>query len=131
MEGALQVHIEHGVEERGLHVLERLVPEDSGVVDDDVHLAERVDRRLHDGLAAFRGGHGVGVGHGLTAGRRDLVDHVLGRPRHRPRAIDGPPEVVDDDACASLCKDHRVLAAEAAAGTGDDREVAVESEFSS
>ncbi len=78
-----------GIEEVGIHVVERLVAQDAGVVDHDVDLAERVDRALHDRRAALGGGDGVGVGDGLAAGRLDLVDDELGRALVAPGAVDG------------------------------------------
>ena len=73
----------------GVHVLERLVAQDAGVVDDDVDPAEGVERGLDDGLAALGRGDAVVVGDGLAAGGLDLVDDLLGggrasRRRRRP-----------------------------------------------
>ena len=68
VEGALQVDVDDRVEQVGRHVVERLVAQDAGVVDDDVDAAEGVDRRLHDRRAALGGGHRVGVGDRLAAG---------------------------------------------------------------
>ena len=131
VERALEVHVEHRVDQVGRHVVERLVAQDAGVVDDDVDLAERVDGGLDDGLAALGRGDGVVVGHGLAAGRLDLVDDLSARPRRRTAgAVDRAAEVVDDDQRAALGEQERVGAAEAAAGAGDDRDLAVEPEIS-
>ena len=64
--------------------------------------AERVDRGLHDRLAALGRGDRVGVGDGLAAGRLDLVDDLLGRALVAAGAVDGAAEVVDHDERAAL-----------------------------
>ena len=86
----------------GVHVVERLVAQDAGVVDDDVDGAERVDRGLHDRLAAFGCGDRVGVGDGLAAGGLDLVDDELGGTLVAARAVDGAAEIVHHDQRAAL-----------------------------
>ena len=52
-----------------VHVERHLVPEDAGVVDEDVELAPCVDRLLDQVLGAGPGAHVVGVQGGLAAGR--------------------------------------------------------------
>ena len=120
--------VEHGVEQVRLHVVERLVAQDAGVVDDDVDLAEGVDGGLDDGLAALGRGDRVGVGDGLAAGGLDLVDDELGGPGVAAGPVDGAAEVVDDDQRAAWRRAERVLPAEAAARARDDRHLAVETE---
>ena len=77
-----------GVDQVGRHVVERLVAQDAGVVDHDVDGAERVDGRLHDGLAALGRGDAVAVGDGLAPERLDLVDHLRAPDRPSRRAVD-------------------------------------------
>ena len=110
--------------------MERLVAQDAGVVDDDVDRAERVDGGLDDGLAALGGGDAVGVGDGFAAEVVDLVDHVLGRALVAALARHRAAEVVDHDAGAAPGQLERVLAAEAAARAGDDRDLAVVADVS-
>ena len=50
--------------------------------------AEGVDRGLHDGRAALGRRDAVAVGDGLAAGRRDLVDDLLGRTDVAAVAVD-------------------------------------------
>lgn len=67
------------------HLLERLVTQDTGIVDQDMNRSERLDGLLHD-LFTIR--HGSSGSRGLTAGLLDLLDDLgtcFGR------------EVVDDD----------------------------------
>ena len=52
---------------------------------------------LHDRRPAVRRRHRVGVGDGLAARRRDLVDDELGGADIGARAVDGAAEVVDHD----------------------------------
>ena len=91
-----------GLEQLGGHVVERLVAQDAGVVDDDVDRAERVERGLHDGLAALGGGHAVGVGDGLAAEAVDLLDDLLRPgPRRRPSPSTEPPRSLTTTAGAA------------------------------
>ena len=130
VEGAAQVDIDDRVEQLGVHVGERLVAQDPGVVDHDVDATEGVDGGLHDRRAALGRRHRVGVGDRLAAGRGDLVDDQLGGADVGAGAIDGAAEVVDDDEGAPRGEKQGVLLAESAAGTGDDRNLAVETELS-
>ena len=91
------MHVEHRVDEVGTHVVERLVAQDAGVVDDDVDGAERVDRGLHDALAAVGRGDRVGVRDGLAARGLDLVDDELCGALVGARSVDGTAEVVHHD----------------------------------
>ena len=123
------MHGDHRVEQLGVHVVERLVAQDAGVVDDDVDGAERVDRALHDRLAALRCGDRIGVGDGFAARVLDLVDDVLGGPLVAAGAVDGAAEIVHHDQRAALGEHQRMLPAEPTTGAGDDRHFSVESEI--
>jgi hypothetical protein len=123
------VHVDDRVEQVGV-VVERLVAQDAGVVDDDVDRAERLDRGGDDGLAALGGGDAVAVGDGLAAEGLDLADHVVGRTLAAAVARHRATEVVHDDARAAAGELERVRPAQAAAGAGDDRDLAVESDVS-
>ena len=120
--------VEDGVDEVGRHVVEALVAQDPGVVHDDVDAAEGVERALHDRRAALGRRHRIGVEHGLAAGVLDLVDDLLARSRAATGAVDGATDVVDDDQRAPARQEQGVLPPQAAARTGDDRHLAVESE---
>ena len=102
------------------------VAEDARVVHQDVEVTEGVDGLLHETFG--RGGVGdvVEVGDRASPGRLDLGDDVLGRPP--VAAFTGPraPQVVHDDPCARRRERERLLAADAAPGTGDDRDLALE-----
>ena len=130
VEGALQVHVDHRVDQVGCHVGERPVAQDAGVVDDDVDAPEGVDGRLHDRLAALDRGDRVGVGDGHPAGGGDLLDDRLCRAGARAGAVDGAAEVVHHHQRPAGGQQQGVLATQPAAGAGDDRYLAVETEFS-
>ena len=130
VEGAAQVDVDDRIEELGVHVAERLVAQDPGVVDHDVDTTEGVDGGLDDRRAALWRGDGVAIGDRLATRRRDFVDDELGRADICACAVDRPAEVVDHHEGASRREEEGVLLAEAAAGTGDDRNLAVETELS-
>ena len=124
-----QVDVDDGVEQLRRHVVERLVAQDAGVVDDDVDPSEGVDGRLDDGLATLGRGHAAGVGDRDAAEVVDLLGGGLGRPLAAALAADRRAQVVDDDLGAARRQQERVLAAEAPAGAGDDCDSVLESEI--
>ena len=129
VECAAQVDVEDRVDQVGAHVVERLVAQDAGIVDDDVDRAERVDGGLDDRLATLWGSDRVGVGDCFASGGLDLVHHELGGALVRARTVDRAAEVVDDDE-RTACRHHqRVLPAEAATRTSDDGHLAVETQI--
>ena len=129
VEGTLEVHVQNRVEVVVGQLGERLVTQDAGVVDDDVDLAEGVDRGLDDVLAALGRRDRVVVGHRLAAGRLDFVDDLLRGGVVAALPVDGPAEVVDDHASAAPGEVEGVRAAQAATSTGDDRDPAVEGDL--
>src|SRR5690606_12684549 len=98
---------------------------DAGVVHQDVEAPEGVDR-LGDHLA---GGVVVGdvrvVRHGFAATALDDVDGQIGVATFA-LTLDRATEVVDDDLCAVLGELQRMPSADAVAGSGDDRDLAVQ-----
>lgn len=71
---ALHVDIVDEVPVRLLHVLEADIPQNAGIVDEDIDAAKGVDGRLDDGLAIL---DRVVVGDRLAACRADLVDDFV------------------------------------------------------
>ncbi len=123
------MYLENGVVHGGIHVVERLVAEDAGIVDDDVDRAEGFDGGRHDGGPSFGSGDRVGVGDRLTAESLDLVDDPFGGALIGPGSVDGTTEVVDHHQRPSGREHQGVLASETTTRPGDDRNLAVESEF--
>ena len=115
-EVALQVDVDDVVPLLLRHRHEHAVAQDAGVVDQHVEVAEGVDRGADQRLAAVPARDVVVRRDGLAAGGADLLGGLL-----RDLA-----EVVDDDLGALGREQARVLAPEAAAGAGDDRDPAVE-----
>ena len=62
----------------------------------------------------------VVVGDGLAAHRLDLGDDLFGRRRGVTRTVQRAAEVVHDDLGALVGEEQRVLAPDAATGSGDD-----------
>ena len=79
------------------HVEAHLVPEDPGVVDEDVEPAELVDGLGDQRLTAVPARDVVEVRGRLPTGGDDLVDHLLGRTLVGAFAARLAAEVVDDD----------------------------------
>jgi hypothetical protein len=117
--GAVQVHVHHQIPVRQRHVLEALVPQDAGIVDQDVHGAELCDRIVDDGLRTFRGGHRGLVGDGDAASvanlRHGTVGHVAGAG-----AITGSTQIVHHHLRAARGELQRMGLAQAPACTGDN-----------
>ena len=88
-----------------------------------------VERGLHDGGATLGGGDRVGVEDGLATGGLDLVDDLLAGSGVAAGAVDRTAHVVDDHERTPAGEQQRVLPPEAAARTGDDRHLAVETEI--
>jgi hypothetical protein len=61
------------------HVDEHAVAQDAGVVDEDVEVTERLDRRVDERLGTVPVGDVVAVGDGLPAEGADLLGDLLGR----------------------------------------------------
>ena len=118
-----------GPEQVRRHVLNGLVPQDAGVVDDDVDPVEGVEGGLDDRLASLGRGDAVGVGDRLPALIADLLGHRLGQRGIRAFAVERAAGVVDDDARAPGRQQQGVLLAQAPAGAGHDGHLPVKAEF--
>ena len=103
------------------------VAEDAGVVHEDVEPAEFVDRPARRGRPRPRKvATSSPLATACTARGDDLVDDGLRGRVSRAAAFDRGAEVVDDHAGAVLGEQACVPAADAAAGAGDDRDLALE-----
>ena len=106
------------------HVEDHAVAQDAGVVDDDVELAEVIDRAIDDALGGLEVGDALEVGDCFAARRADFLDHVFGRRARLPGAVEVSAEVIDDDLGAVLRQQQRFFASDTAAGAGDNRNFA-------
>ena len=124
-ERALQVHVEHLVHVLFVVRVVGVVALDPRVGDHDVQPAELVER-----LCDHRVGRGplrdrIAIRHRATSEGGDLVDDCTCRIGAAV-SVDRPAEVVDDDRRAARGEREGVRAAEPVAGTGHDRDSAVE-----
>src|SRR5713101_7147981 len=103
------------------HVEDHAVAKDSGVVHDNIELAEIVERAFDDPLGGLEVGHALEVGHRLAACRAYFLDNVFGRRARLPGAVEMSPEVVDDHLGALFSHQEHFFAADSASGAGDDR----------
>ena len=123
VERSAQVDVEDGVEVVVAHLRQRRAQHVARIVDQDVQAAIVFQRRGDDGLTALGRRDGLGTGGRLAAGRADLV-----APPARPASCVAVRRVVDDDLGALGGQQQGVLAAQSAAGAGDDRNPVVESQ---
>ena len=112
-----QVAVDHRVPLLVGHLLDHVVPGVAGVVDDDVEALVFADGRADEALGEVRRGDAADAGHGLAAGVADGLHGLLRR---------FGVEIVDDDARAFAGELERDRAADAAARTGDEGDLAVE-----
>ncbi|MCY1424535.1 hypothetical protein D9M71_402850 [compost metagenome] len=115
-ERCFQVAVDDGVPLLFGHLLDHVIPGETGVVDDDVDAAEGVQGGLHATVAEVGGGHVTDAGDCIAAEGADFRDHFIGRSL---------VEVVDHDLGAFFGKFQRDGAADAAAGTGNDGDFAL------
>jgi hypothetical protein len=125
-EVTLQVDVDDRVPVGLGHVDQDPVPQDAGVVDQDVEVAEGLDGGVDQPLAALPVADVVGVGHRLAAGGGDLVHHLLGRRPVVPRPVHRAAQVVDHHAWPLRPRRAGRAPADAATGPGDDRDASVQ-----
>ena len=128
VEGAVKMHLDHGVPFLGRHVVEHAVAQDAGVVHHHVDAAEIVDRVLHDLLRVLPLGDAVGVGHrpALAVRLGDLGHHLLRRADILALTGHRRADVVDHHLGAVRRQADRGRAADAAPRAGNDGDLAVE-----
>ena len=90
------MHGEHRVPVGLFHVEDRLVAQDAGVVDQDVHAAERFERGRKQRFAAFDVCDRLRIGDRFAASSANLRDDVVG-DLAGAGAVGVAAEVVDDD----------------------------------
>src|SRR5581483_1063627 len=125
-ERALQVNADHRVPLLLGHLGEGAVTQDAGVVDENVDLAERLDRVVEQGFAARDRADVGAVGDRLAAAFINRVGDLLCHGGVLAGAVAWAAEVIDDDGRAFACKQLCVGSTEAAASAGDDRDFLVE-----
>ena len=123
-ERAIEVDADHAQPILRRHLVEDHVAQDARIVDDDVHLAERVHGALHDPLGGRPFGDAVGADDGLAAPLLDdlfgLFRRGCGQALSRQRRAD----VIDHDIRARQRHGDGDLPPDAATGAGNDRDFA-------
>ena len=123
---ALQVDTDHVVPVGLLHVEAHLVPEDAGVVDQDVQAAEGVDGLVDQRLGPLPGADVGGVDRRVAAAGLDQLDDLLGGVLVAPLALQGGADVVDDHLGALGGQQQGLLPSDTPTRAGDDGYLAVE-----
>jgi len=126
VERAVQVHVDHRAPFLDGHVEEEAVAQDSCVVHHHIELLKRIHGTLHDAIRRFPLGDAVGACHGLAARGADLVRHLFRRAGVAALAVDRGADVVHHDRGARGAERQREIAADAAPGAGDERDLALE-----
>ena len=123
---AVQVHLDDRIKLVSAHLVEEPIPQDAGVVDHRIDAAKHIERGLHHAIGAGVVRHAVAVGAGLAAQRLDLFDHALRRAGVTALTGQRRPQVIDHYFGALGGALQRDVAADAAAGTGDQHHLAIE-----
>ena len=121
------MNIDDSLEVRQRHLGEAGVPQDAGVVDQDVDPAPSLNGGLDHMLHLAGVGDVRPVGDRLTARGDDLVGDFLGRRRGMARAVDGAAEIVDDDLRATPGQGQGVRPTKTRRRTGHDGDAAIKS----
>ena len=130
VQSSLQMDVDHRVDHGVVHLVERLVPQDAGIVDQHVDPAESVQRGLNDRLPTIRCGYGVVVGYRDATEGGDLVDYPVGCGHRGAAAVESPTQVVHQNLSSTTRKLDRVGAPQATAGSGDDGHTSVKAQIS-
>ncbi len=110
----------------GRHVDQHAITQNPGVVDQDVEVAEGLDRLVDEPFGAVPVRDVVEVGDSRSAGCLDLVNDLLRGRCVRTGAVGAPAQVVHDDLGPFGREQQRVRAADAASGPGHDRDATIE-----
>ena len=121
-----QVHVDDSVPFFLGHVDEHPVAQDAGVVDENVEIAERLDRTVDQTLRTLPVSDVIAVDDRLATERLDLFDDMLCRGQIRAGTVVGPTQIVDDETSPLAREQQRVLTPDATACAGDDCDSAVE-----
>ena len=89
---SIQVNVNHQIPFIKRHLLERFIPQDTGVIDQDIDGAIFLDRSLDDTFSAFPVRYGILVSDSLATGRsylfHDQISSItLARPIHRSTQV--------------------------------------------
>src|SRR5215510_5986689 len=114
------MHLDHRVPFLLVHVGEHAVAEDAGIVDENVELAEAIDRLLDHRLGPPSVADIMRIGDRLAAGLLDGVRHLACRRGIAASAVDAGTDVVDNDLRSMRREQQRMLASKSPSGSRDD-----------
>lgn len=129
-----------------LHILERNIAQDTGIVNQHVDATKALDRCVDDSISVL---DAVIVGDSLSARFSDLLNDGIGilyetalagyqtpgdsssrtRTHLGLAAVLGQTQIVHDNIGAAGCKEQRIRLSQAAAGAGDDDGLIIEAQF--
>ena len=99
-EVTLEVHVYYRVPIVFAQIDEDAVPQDSGVVDEDVQVTKSFNGITDETRSPIPVRNVVVIRHGLATHGPNFCHHFLGRRRGARRSVQCASQVVDDDACA-------------------------------
>ncbi len=115
------MHIENTGPVFGLHFYKALVPQNPGIVDQNVHRPESIQGTLDNARTAFGRGHIIVIGHRLSSQGFNFVDNLIRRCLGAiTGTVPGTAQIVDHDLGAAFGKLQGVGTAQPGAGTGDN-----------
>src|SRR5208282_3290582 len=126
VEAAEEMDPDDRLEVGDAHLVEDAVAQDARVVDDAVDAPEGVERAFDDALGPFGLGDAVRARHRLAARASDLPHDGLGRTHVLALTLGTAAEVIDHHLAALGRGEKCDLAADAAAGPGDDDDLALQ-----
>ena len=122
----LQMHRDDRVPLLFRHVEDHPLAQDARAADEDVQVAELLERQVHHGPATRHGRHALRARHRLAALGADLAHHLVRGLARRIPPVDAHAVVIDDHLRAGRREIERYRAADARAPSGDDSDLAVE-----
>ena len=127
MEAAVEVDVQDGFPVFRGHFHQALVPEDPGIIDQNVQPPKGFQGGVDDVLSPGGLGHIVRVGHGLAPGGPDLVHHGLGRGGGSVTgAVPGTAQIVDHHLGTAFGQFQGIGPAQTGPGPGDHGHPALE-----
>jgi hypothetical protein len=117
---SFEVNVDYSVPILFTHVDEFPIPQNSGVVDEDVQLSERRDGLVYQPLRSIPQRHVVAVGGCLPAHTPDFVYDPLCRSVVSTRSLTVAAKIVDYDSGSLFRKEQCMFATKAASSASND-----------
>ena len=120
------MHAQHQIPHLVVHLLEGLVPQDAGVGNEKVQLAEAVHRRLDHGPGVFFPCHIAIVSNRLAASCLDLVHHLVCHGSAGARAITGATQIIHHNGRPLPCQQQSMTFTKPATCASDQRNLTIQ-----